>query len=145
MSSFCYRGDVPERLKTQALNRLLEKLFLTLNEAFLEEIAPRTERAQVPFEVLSGATDASLVHRNELAILYASRGEWNRAIEMWQDSLLNRPDLTAAHYNLAMAFRAMGRLSLAEDQLKKAIALAPRPLYRNSLAELREALGSGGR
>ena len=143
MSSFCFRGDVPERLKNEALNRLLEKLFLRLNDGFLDEIVPRSDRAQIAFEVVSGVGDASLVHRNELAILYASRGEWSRAVEMWQDCLLHRPDLTTARYNLAMAFRATGRLSQAADQLNKAIAIDPRPLYRDALAELRQATGGG--
>jgi hypothetical protein len=137
MSSFCYRGDVPERLKIQALDRLLQKLFLRLNEQFLDEIVPRTERTQLAFEVLPGGSDPTLLQRNELGILYASRAEWRRAVEMWQDCLLHRPDFPAAHYNLAMAYRATGRLSLALEHLKKAVAVVPRPVYRSSLAEIR--------
>jgi len=144
MSSFCYRGDVPERLKVQARDRLLQKLFLRLNEQFLDEIVPRTESARFAFEVLPAGSDAALVHRNELGIIYASRAEWRRAIEMWQDCLLDRPNLAAAHYNLAMAYRAAGRLRLSLQHLKKATALVPRPVYRSSLAEVREMVVGDG-
>jgi hypothetical protein len=144
MSSFCYRGDVPERLKIQAQDRLLRKLFRQLNEGFLGEIVPRTESTQLAFEVLPRGTDAVLLHRNELGILYASRGQLDRAIEMWEDCLLDRPEIAAVHYNLAMVFRATGRLSLALSHLRKAIALASRPVYRASLAEMRELLAGEG-
>jgi len=136
--SFCYRGDVPERLKDQARDRLLQRLFSRLNEQFLAEVVPRFERARVAFEVIPGGGDGALVHRNELGILSASRGEWAQALEMWRECLVDRPDLPAAHYNLAVAYRAVGRLSLAEAHLKKAIAAAPLPLYRRALQEVQD-------
>ncbi|GAB4265335.1 MAG: hypothetical protein Kow0092_17590 [Deferrisomatales bacterium] len=139
--SFCYRGDVPDALKRQAQQRLLRRLFGRLNRRFLEEIAPHWERVQMAFEVLSGVADSALSHRNELGILYASRGEWRRAADMWADCVADAPDLPATHYNLALAYRAMGRVSAALEHLNRAISRAPRPLYLRERARVRALAG----
>ncbi|MHB8766681.1 MAG: tetratricopeptide repeat protein [Deferrisomatales bacterium] len=144
VSSFCYRGDVPDRLKRQAQVRLLEKLLQRLNQQFVDEVLPRAERAQVAFEVVLGGGDPALVQRNELGILYASRGEWDRAAEMWLDCLTDRPDLASAHYNLAVAYRATAKLSLARAHLVKALARVRRPLYERALDEVEHLLAGQG-
>ncbi len=141
LASFCYRGDVPEHLQQQAQRQLLEKLFQRLNQQFVEEITPRLERAAAAFEVLPGGYPAALIHRNELGILKATRGEWGRAVEAWQDCLADNPDLPAAHYNLAVVYRATARFTLAEAHLLKALAQARRPLYLRALREVRALRG----
>lgn len=143
LASFCYRGDVPEHLQRQAQRQLLEKLFQRLNQQFIEEISPRIERAPASFEVLPGGFPVALIHRNELGILCATRGEWSRAIEAWQDCLADNPDLAAAHYNLAVVYRATARFTLAELHLLKALDQARRPLYLKALRDVRSLLGDG--
>lgn len=135
--SFCYRGDVPAQVTNRARDRLLQRLFDQLNEEFLGAIAPRTERASVLFEILSAGGDGALVQRNELAILSATRGDWREAVDLWRECLMGRPSLPGVHYNLAVAYRATGRLTLAETHLQEALAVAPRPLYRRALQEVR--------
>jgi len=141
MPSFCYREDVPRRLVDQARDRLLRRLFQRLNEAFLAEVVPRAERGQLAFEVVSGPFEGGLAHRNELAILSASRGEWNQALEVWQDCLVDFPGVPTVHYNLAVAYRALGRLARAEGHLAEAAALAPRRLYLQTLEDVRAERG----
>lgn len=140
MPSFCYRGDVSDRLKREAQRRLLEKLFRELNARFLGEVMPRVEPAVLPFEVLPAGTDATLVHRNELGLVYAARGEWDRAREMWQECVAEKPQLAAAHFNLARVHQAEGRYTAAAGELAKALALKPNPLYRAALREARARL-----
>jgi hypothetical protein len=135
--SFCYRGDVPAHVTNRARDRLLQRLLDQLNEQFLRAIVPRAERASVRFEVLGAGADGALVQRNELAILSASRGDWRGAVDLWRECLVGRAALPAIHYNLAVAYRATGRLTLAETHLQEALTAAPRPLYRRALQEVR--------
>jgi len=137
LPSFCYREDVPARLINQARDRLLRRLFQRLNQGFLEDVVPRAERSELAFEVVAGVLDGGLVHRNELGILSASRGEWQQALDVWRDCLLDFPDAAPVHYNLAVVYRAMGRITRAEEHFAKAAALAPRSLYLESLREVR--------
>jgi hypothetical protein len=139
MPSFCYRVDVSSRLKQEAQSRLLQKLFRELNARFLQEVVPLAEKATVAFELFPEGEESGLVYRNELAILYASRGEWARAREMWEECLAERPLLAAAHYNLARLDQSRARLTAAAEHLAKALALRPNPLYRQALREVRGA------
>ncbi|MBI5014248.1 MAG: tetratricopeptide repeat protein [Deltaproteobacteria bacterium] len=137
MPSFCYRVDVTDRLRREAQSRLLQKLFRELNARFLQDVVPGVESVTVPFEVLPSGTEPGLVYRNELALVYVGRGEWTRAREMWTECLAERPDLAAAHYNLARLEQALGHTTAAAGLLNKALALRPNPLYRAALREVR--------
>ncbi len=141
MSSFCYREDVPEALKLQARNRLLRKLFTQLNDQFLGDVVPRPALRRFWLQGKLGGAPPELVRRNELAVLLASRGEWERAIDLWRDCLDARPDLPGIHYNMAVACRALGRVTLAERHLRKALTRDDRPLYRDALRSLRPPPG----
>ncbi len=136
MASFCYREDVPERATRQAQDRLLQKLFGTLNDHFVEDIAPRAERSRISLAVLPGGSRGALAQKNELAILFASRGEWNQAIELWRECLAERPGLAPIHFNLAVAYRAVGRRTLARKHATEAVAQDPRALHRRFLEDL---------
>lgn len=135
--SFCYRGDVPAHVTNRARDRLLQRLLDQLNEQFLAAVVPRTERASLPFEVLGAGADAALVQRNELALLSASRGQWREAVDLWRECLVGRAAVPGVHYNLALAYWATGRLTLAESHFQEALTASPRPLYRRALQELR--------
>jgi hypothetical protein len=135
--SFCYRGDLPIQVERAAQERLLRRLFADLNRQFLADILPRVERAEVVFAPLPGYAGSALVQGNELAILYATRNQWQRAVEVWQDGLRGHPDLAPLHYNLGVAYRATCRLTRARSHLEQARTLAPRnPLYRRALRDL---------
>jgi tetratricopeptide (TPR) repeat protein len=140
--SFCYRGDVPKSVERAARERLLRRLFSDLNEQFLADIVPRAMRAEMVFQALPGTTGGALVQSNELAILYASRNQWQLAVEMWRDCLRDRPDLAPVHYNLGLAHEAAGRFTLARKHLEQALTLDPREILYQSA--LRRVDGSGG-
>jgi len=132
--SFCYRDDVPVEVEHASQQRLLRRLFADLNEQFLADILPIAMRGELEFLPLPGGAGGALVQSNELAILCASRNDWERAVDLWQDALRARPDLAALHYNLGLAYRATSRPTRAREHLEKAVNLAPRePLYRQAL------------
>ena len=136
--SFCYRGDVPIQLQQATQERLLRRLFTRLNERFLDDILPRTVRAEVVFEPLPAGVGAVMVQRNALAILYASRSQWQRAVEVWRDCLRGRPDLAPVHYNLGLAYEATGRFTLAREHMENSLTLRPASLlYQQAVLRLR--------
>ncbi len=140
---FCYRGDVPVELARESQDRILRRFLTRLNKQFLEDIIPQTVREEILFETLPGGAGGAQVQRTELAILYADRGDWKRAIEVLQDCLRDRPDLAAVHYNLAVAYAATGQVTRAKEYLRKALLLAPRDaLYQQTLRDL--PVPSGG-
>lgn len=137
MPSFCYREDVPAELQVLAQERLLQRLFDRLNEEFISQITPKPMRDLYEFEVLSTSFNSSLGRRNELGILSASRGNWNQAEDVWRDLIYENPDLSAAHYNLGLVYRAMGRLTMAADELTKAFSQNPKSLYLIALEDIK--------
>ena len=141
--SFCYRGDLPVWVARAAQDRLLRRLFTDLNQKFLADILPSTVRGEVVFAPLPGGVGSALVQGNELAILYASRNQWQRAVELWQDGLRGHPDLAPLHYNIGMAYQATSRLTRARSHLEQARTLAPwDPLYQQALRDLPLPSGS---
>ncbi len=141
--SFCYRGDVPDRLIRQAQERLLRRLFTRLNDRFLGAVVPGHELQDLTFELADPSAPASLVRRNELGLLFAARGRWQDAIQTWESCLAEDPDLPWARYNLAMALRAVGRLTEAAEHLRQALVLVSRERYREAIRRI-QALACGG-
>ncbi|MDF1554400.1 MAG: tetratricopeptide repeat protein [Deferrisomatales bacterium] len=140
---FCYRGDVPVELARDSQDRILRRFLNRLNKQFLEDIIPQTVRDEILFETLPGDAGGAQVQRTELAILYAERGDWKRAIEVLQDCLRDRPDLAAVHYNLAVAYGATGQVTRAREHLRKALLLAPRKsLYQQALYDVPVSSGN---
>ena len=135
--SFCYRGDVPDRLIRQAQERLLRRLFARLNDRFLNAVVPEHELRDITFELAGPSAPASLARRNELGLLFAAQGRWQDAIQTWESCLAEDPDIPWAHYNLAMALRAVGRLTEAAEHLRQALVAVSRDRYREALRQIR--------
>lgn len=138
MPSFCYREDVPEEVQLSARHRLLQRLFVRLNEEFISQITPEPMRDLYDFEVVSTMVDSELGRRNELGILSASRGKWQQAEDVWHELVYENPDMSAAHYNLGLVYRATARLTTASQELSKAFSLEPKPLYVIAIEDLKQ-------
>lgn len=63
--------------------------------------------------------------RNDAAVLYADRGEPDKAARHLDVVAQLQPDSAAAHYNLATALSALGRLQEAVEHYQHALGLRP--------------------
>jgi hypothetical protein len=90
------------------------------------DVRPRTMAEDAAgYEMLVAANPDHAGYRNDLALLNASLGRYDRAVEQYQSAVRLKPDWAAAHYNLATLLGAMGRLDEAVAHFRTAMALRP--------------------
>ena len=68
--------------------------------------------------------DNTALH-DDVALLHAEAGHFERTVEHFAQTVRVRPDSAAAHYNLGNALFRQGRRDEAIESLKRALALAP--------------------
>ncbi|MBI4462173.1 MAG: sulfatase-like hydrolase/transferase [Acidobacteria bacterium] len=68
-----------------------------------------------------GVTDPATY--NYLGIAYSRSGEFERAVESYQQALAGRPDFAEAHLNLAYAYQRLNRLAAAQREYETACRL----------------------
>ena len=87
------------------------------------------------------------VRQNEgEALTAAKEGDFNRAIQIWEQILEAFPrwELGFAHYNLADCYTCTGQIDLAIEMYRKAIALSPNdPMFTEALESVLEARRQG--
>ena len=83
--------------------------------------------------------DNTAMH-DDVAMLYLSLGQIDRAIAHYRESLRVEPDSPQPHYNLATALARQGQLADAVDHFRRALEIAPdhAPAHTNLGAVLRE-------
>ena len=62
---------------------------------------------------------------NNLGLAYASKGQLDEAIELYQTALRLKPDYAEAHNNLGIAYASKGQLEMAIEQFQTAVRLKP--------------------
>ncbi len=60
-----------------------------------------------------------------MANIYATRGEYERAIEHFRRAMEYAPSSAALHYNLALTLKRAGRLDEAIEEFKKVLEIKP--------------------
>jgi len=63
-----------------------------------------------------------------LALVMMSRGDWARAVELFERALRRRPEMVAAHLGLGSALTAQGKRLEAEAAFERSLALDPQNL-----------------
>jgi tetratricopeptide (TPR) repeat protein len=89
--------------------------------------------------VLAG-TSAALIGCVLLAWLQVST--WNDSVTLWAHAIVVTGPNAEAHFNLGAAFREEGKLALAAEQFREAVAINPRSqLFRSNLGLVLFGLG----
>jgi tetratricopeptide (TPR) repeat protein len=83
----------------------------TLDEASSEEVKALLQRA-IELDPKLGAAYL------QLGIVYAQRGDYKRAISVYQKAIAASPELEEAHYRLAQAYRRTGKGAEAQKEMQ---------------------------
>jgi tetratricopeptide (TPR) repeat protein len=89
-------------------------------------------------ELLASSGGSEALVGNERAALAWHRGEWDRALELWQEL----PESVPALFNRGMALLFLGRPAQARESLQKAVAGLPETSAWHHLAQLYLALAA---
>jgi tetratricopeptide (TPR) repeat protein len=111
----------------------------TLNAAL--QVKHATEEI-VGYEVMIRGDPARISLRNDVAVLYAGRGEPDKAARHLAVVVQLEPESPAAHYNLGTALSSMGELHQAVEHYRQALRLRPDyALAHNNLGGVLLAMG----
>jgi tetratricopeptide (TPR) repeat protein len=120
----------------QNLPAALEKLFETGVQALKAGDLDSAEKSFV--DVLRRGGKASFVHHN-LGIVYQQRGDNEKAIIQFRESIRLQPNFGQARLLLGASLLALGKTSEATNELERAVKLLPRePQARIQLAKAYE-------
>ena len=91
----------------------------------LTEGGLRETQAQTYPALKAPENSAGYVHNTE-AIKYYKKSDWKEAEKHFWKAVNADKDLAEAHYNLALTLDKLGRHSMASDEFKRALDLAPK-------------------
>lgn len=106
------------------------KLIVQINQRFINEIAPQT--LEVKRVVESGPTMI------DSGAVFAKKGEWKKAADMWDQAKKMYPANASVYYNLGLASEAQGDFESAEIYYRKAALLNSKSkLYQKAIENIR--------
>ena len=74
----------------------------------------------------------------------AEGGNWEKAIEIWEQEIHDNPDNAAAYYNLGVNYETLGdikSLRTAEDLYKRAVSCRYKKLYTEAADRIKRVIG----
>lgn len=112
---------------------VLNNLMVKVVEKFVRQIAPYAVRVTREFEKKG--------RRSEQGIKLAKAGLWDEAVDLFERERDASPSEAYVHYNLGIAYEAVGKLDLAEEAYKEATSIEPEARYLKALAEVKQGRG----
>jgi tetratricopeptide (TPR) repeat protein len=106
-----------------------------------EARAKRWESAQAHARRAFDLDPSGVEIRHRIGTVWERVGEYERALEVYQDALRLDSECEETHMFLAIQFARLGQREQAEEHLKRAALVAETPHYRNRLAIVYAALG----
>lgn len=79
----------------------------------------------IGYETMLKVTPNDAELRDDLALLYLSRGMVNNAVRNFEISAALKPESAAAHFNLGTALAQAGRFNASVESFRKALSLRP--------------------
>ncbi|GJM44629.1 MAG: hypothetical protein DHS20C21_14710 [Gemmatimonadota bacterium] len=119
-----------ERQDLPAKEMILESLSREVAQRFLRQIQPQVVMRTARFENNEAA-------ETEVGIKYAKAGLWDKAALSLRSVAVAIPTTASAHYNLGLAYDALGQHGSAADSIERAIQLDPKDRYIQVLAQVR--------
>lgn len=119
-----------ETRKLPAKEMILEDLSNQVAYRFLSQIQPQ-------YVVRNANFEKNDIAETEVAIKYAKAGLWDKAASTLGDVAVAMPTTASAHYNLGLAYDALGDHSAAASSIERAISLEPKDKYIALLAQVR--------
>lgn len=118
-----------ETEKLPAKEMILESLSQQVAHRFLSQIQPQYVVRTAQFEKNEAAETA-------VAIKYAQAGLWDEAATTFRSVTVAGPAVSSAHYNLGIAYDALGQYDVAAASIQRAIRLEPKDKYIQVLAQV---------
>jgi hypothetical protein len=119
-----------EKSKLTSRDQILESLAADVTQRFLRQIQPQTVVRAVRFE-------KNEFPQTEVGIKFAQNGLWGDAADTFRSVAMAAPAVASAHYNLGIAYDALGSYEDATSAIERAVRLDPKDKYIQALAAVR--------
>ncbi len=128
--------------KLPAKNQTLNELSSLVSIALVAKISPTQITNTVYFD--DGGTLGIGGHKGiKRGIEFAKRGDWEDAIEIWNDIIKTEQNNASAYYNLGIAyesFKTLNNLQKALTLYKKAVRNGDKTLYLDAMARTKNKI-----
>jgi len=107
-----------------------------LSTIVARRLVAKISRMEVASAIQFDKGHTRLVRRG---VVLAKRGDWEDAIQRWNDAIDKEPTAAAAYYNLGVAHESLGdleNLKAAKSLYEKAISFGDNPLYPDGIARV---------
>ncbi len=126
-------GKIPdEQIKTlPSENEILSDLSKQVIVEFIDMIKPRLTEVRRPVKDGTGFVEEGRI--------YALNNLWQEAIDSWFKAVQISPNEAGIHYNIGLAYEALGNYEKAEEYYRRAQLILDEKLYQNALNHIAEA------
>ncbi len=122
-------GQQSEQLPTE--DEIKDMLISRLIDSFVSEISPKLHFVSYPLETGFAEIDSGAV--------YARLGEWDTALNIWEQVEKKYPNNASVYYNIGMAYEATGDYKSAEmHYLKASLFNTEEKLYKKAVKRIKE-------
>jgi tetratricopeptide (TPR) repeat protein len=112
---------------------------------FVRQITPHYSELKLSLKARDDSVSGSGRRVNKLLKIgnkYAEHGDWDRALEQFQQAVTVNHDSPAANYNLAVILELKGKLHEAKEHYETAARLKPEPVYTRAVSHINQRIAS---
>ena len=112
---------------------------------FVRQITPHYSEVELSLKTRDDSVSGSPGRVNKLLKIgnkYAEHGDWDRALEQFQQAVTVNHDSPAANYNLAVVLELKGKLHKAKEHYETAARLKSDPLYTRAVSRINQRIAS---
>lgn len=112
---------------------------------FVRQIAPHYSALELSLKSRDDSLSGSNRTINKLlgiGNIYAEHGDWDHALEKFQQAVSVNQDSPAANYNLAVILEVKGKLHEAKEHYEAAARLKPDPVYTKAVSHINQLIAS---
>ena len=112
---------------------------------FVRQITPHYSVLELSLKTRDDSLSGSNREINKLLGIgnkYAEHGDWDRALQEFQQAVTVNHDSPAANYNLAVILEIKGKLHEAKEHYETAARLKPEPVYTRAVSQINQRIAS---
>ncbi len=125
-----FMGEDAQEIQLRPEDETIERLFNAMVDEFVAQLLPH----EVRFEVKVAGPKAKLA---KTAAKFLQAGNYDKAIELFRESLESKPDDHAAHYDLGIAYEISGQPKKALECYERAYSLKDQDIYLEAVQRIR--------
>jgi tetratricopeptide (TPR) repeat protein len=128
-----FMGEDAQEIQLRPEDEVIERLLNQLVDMFVAQLLPH----EVRFEIKMAGPKGKLA---KTATKFLQTGNYEKAIELFRESLESKPDDHGALYDLGIAYEATGQLKLALQNYERAYSLKDNNYYYEAIQRARPML-----